>query len=634
MKRNFLLLVFLVGCVASVSAQKVKYKDLFVLLHAGNYSDGGPYLRIVLTAEPDLPNANYQMGSMLHDELESLNILTQTEEYAKMADSSVYFYQKSLDLITDKEVKKHEKDYYADYKRRDMRSGKFEVKLSDVQLDIEQRIDQVNENKENSLILSSLVNEAEHLYAKCHSEFTEINNTYQSLTELRIMADEAFIDRLLNLIATYDSSFNNISRYAEIVKNEGLVTTQELNNFKTDGLSETDFYSKSIVYWDYKTWAGINLKVINDEIVPLKQQLIAYDAKINELYLSLMEDSADVRSEVFELAAETVSRDLRAYDSEALPLSLFNLRIAEINYLSTFYYWLKVVSDSADVGLKIAVLDDLQGQIISMKTLYDELIGYDSEKSKIKYGQFIVARYQSFDEMMQFFETKQPLLAEQNIYLKEESIKAFEADKWAIWENDSIPLIVGEQQVRTDSAATYSTSYVEIIDTRSVAVYGLRHQGKENDIYTAVVPSSRHLEAIKLFPLDSTFGNYDINRIDYLDRMVETGGRIWVVSVPNNDSLQTHTTQVVMLTAESDLKWSNKFTLAELPVSIDFDLENNVHFVKGNSQSVLLKLDEFGESSMEEQPETNNSDFLKVSPQQTHPIDSTRIEGVGEDINR
>ena len=98
MKRNFLLLVFLVGCVASVSAQKVKYKDLFVLLHAGNYSDGGPYLRIVLTAEPDLPNANYQMGSMLHDELESLNILTQTEEYTKIADSSVYFYQKSLTM--------------------------------------------------------------------------------------------------------------------------------------------------------------------------------------------------------------------------------------------------------------------------------------------------------------------------------------------------------------------------------------------------------------------------------------------------------------------------------------------------------------------------------------------------------
>ena len=633
MKRNFLLLVFLIGIVASASAQKVKYKDLFILLNARNYSDGERYLRIVLAEEPDHPNGNYHMACMLQGQLESLNILTQTEDYTKIADSSIYFYEKSLALITDKEIKKHDKDYYAAYKRRDMRSGKFQVKLSDVQLDLEKRMSQVKKNKENGLMLSALVSEAERLYAICQDEFVDINSQYESYSELQIMADEVLVERLISLMSVYDSSYNSMSHYAEIIKNETLLTTEELSDFKTNGRSEADFYGESIVYWDYKTWAGNTIKVINNEIVPLKQELISYDKKINELYLSLLEDSTDVRSEVFDLATASVSRDLRAYDTEALPLTLFNLRIAEINYLSTYYQWLNVVYDSADVGLKIVVLADLLNQITAMETLFDELSAHDHEKTQIKYNMFIDARYQSYDELMHFFAAKQPLLAEQKVYIEKESTKALEADKWGIWENDSIPLIAGEQHARSDSSVTYSTSFVEIIDTRSVAVYGFRQEGKENDIYTAIVPSSRHLEDIKLIPLDAIFGDHDMSKIDYLDRMVETGGRIWVVSVPNNGSSQKFTTQVVMLTAESDLKWSNKFTLAELPVSIDFDQSNNFHSVKGNSESILLKLDEFGENRMELSPEANNADFLKSAIKTGQPADTTSENYQNEGTN-
>ena len=106
MKRRFLLLVFFAGLSVVSFGQKVKYKELFVLLNAKNYSDAEPYLRFFLLEEPDHPNANFHMGSLLQGSLKELNILTESELYTETADSSVFYYEKSLSYITEKDVKK------------------------------------------------------------------------------------------------------------------------------------------------------------------------------------------------------------------------------------------------------------------------------------------------------------------------------------------------------------------------------------------------------------------------------------------------------------------------------------------------------------------------------------------------
>ena len=626
------MLVFFAGLSVVSFGQKVKYKELFVLLNAKNYSDAEPYLRFFLLEEPDHPNANFHMGSLLQGSLKELNILTESELYTETADSSVFYYEKSLSYITEKDVKKHHKDYYAAYKRRDMRSGKFEVKLSDVQLDVEKRITQVKKNKDNCIILSSLVSDAARIYAACQVEFTLMNEQFENLPELLIMADDPLVEKLNDLIAHYDSSFVSMTRYAEIIKSSKLLSTKEIVDFKKDGLAETDFYGETVVYWNYKLWAGETIKVINQEIIPLKNRLISYDLKLSNLYDAVIRDSVDVRPEVFELATETVSRDLRAYDAHALPAALFNFRIAELNYLSTYFNWEKNIADSADVGYQIVVLDEMENQLNSLSSLYEELNSFDDEKTEIKYDQFFADRYESYKGMNTYIASKEQLIETQRGNLEEMLSATFEADKWGVWDGDSIPLLVGKQYLNVDSALTYSTIRIDTLGERTLEVFGFWRQGTSTGIYSAVVPSSRQIDVVNQIPLDSAFEDREVSQIEYLDESVDKDGRIWVVSVPNNDSLQTLTSQVVMLKEDTGLKWTNAFTVAERPTELDFNPENHLHSVLGNNESVLLQLDEFGDNKLEV-VEANNADFQNKEQQNVQPADSTSTGDHGDDSN-
>ena len=122
--------LFLVICgitlTSTVEAQKIKYKDLFPLLEAEDYTTGQESLRSFLAANPDHPSANLEMGFM-------------AESFLQDCELAVQHFQKALELIDDKEVKKNEK-YYLRYQRRDLRTGKVGVKAPDIQLDLEERI--------------------------------------------------------------------------------------------------------------------------------------------------------------------------------------------------------------------------------------------------------------------------------------------------------------------------------------------------------------------------------------------------------------------------------------------------------------------------------------------------------------
>jgi len=118
---NFGLSIF------EVYAQKYKYKDLYPILEAKDYGSGEPGLRKFLQDNPDHPNANLQMAFYY-------------DEFLEDCENALIYYKTALGLIDEKEVSKNEK-YYLAYSRRDLRTGKYAVKFTDVQFDIEKRIE-------------------------------------------------------------------------------------------------------------------------------------------------------------------------------------------------------------------------------------------------------------------------------------------------------------------------------------------------------------------------------------------------------------------------------------------------------------------------------------------------------------
>ena len=149
----------------NAAAQKVKYKDLFILLNAKQYEQAEPFLKKYLKENDGNPNAHLFMGSIYHDNAGKKDILLQTDLMLSNIDSAVFFYDKAYKAITEKEIGRNE-EYYEAYSRRDLRTGKFEIKLSDVKFDLEKRMQGLNERKEKIKTLVTQYKKAESAYGQ------------------------------------------------------------------------------------------------------------------------------------------------------------------------------------------------------------------------------------------------------------------------------------------------------------------------------------------------------------------------------------------------------------------------------------------------------------------------------------
>ena len=161
---GFLLICFLL-LSSGVSAQKVKYKDIYGLLSTKQYELAEPFLKRYLRDNDDNPNAFLFMGMIYQDRALKMDVLKQTSLVIATMDSSAIFFDKALKTIDEREVKKN-KEYYEAYNRRDLRTGEFGVKLSDIQFDLDKRIQAMKERISKVKMTSSFFVLADSLYKK------------------------------------------------------------------------------------------------------------------------------------------------------------------------------------------------------------------------------------------------------------------------------------------------------------------------------------------------------------------------------------------------------------------------------------------------------------------------------------
>ncbi|MEP5613376.1 MAG: hypothetical protein ABJP45_14075, partial [Cyclobacteriaceae bacterium] len=393
MKINTLAIVFILFSVSTGFAQKIKYKDLFPTLNAKNWEQGAPQLKAFL-ADPknaDAPNANLQVGLMMEDKFNKLDAAKDTVALFSAGDSAVFYLEKAKSLITAKELKKND-EFYQSFFRRDLRTGQFGIKESDVHLDIEKKVEAIEQRMSNARDLNKKVEAVEKGNQDVQEKYKQLSSRYNDYNKLLLGADAD----AMTLLQEIKSDGAEVMKLAEDVKSTatslgttkyaGEINVKKIDAFGSDGTVGSDLSNGTIELWDYEDWASTANSEINGSVGILKSMVSNYSSTIRE-------KKAQVKKSV-DVEIDTLSQELLTlfakYDPESVVKSLLEVEASEVRIMKMIDLSInKALQDSSMVGAQLEIFQNASQEAEIMNSTVQSIIVEDLADAKKLYPDYI-----------------------------------------------------------------------------------------------------------------------------------------------------------------------------------------------------------------------------------------------------
>ena len=587
MRRAVILLgILLVGFGSH--AQKVKYKDLYVLLRARNYEDASGFLVSFLGEEPDHPNANYQMGLMLEYKLQELDLLKQTEAIIQRADSAVLYFNKSHSLIDDKEVKKHDDDYYELFKRRNLRTGKFEVILSDVQLDIEKRVESLNNLKKEVNGVKGRFDKATEFYHSCQQNYSDLKERYTDELTLALGATDNTLIILQNITTSYDSAIFNLKAYVSARKAfeaenyvDIVFVSNQIEDFSDTPKKEPDFYSRKIGLYNFATWS-INQQSQVKSKAEFLSNLMKFDESLDKMSEDIVKDSVDLSSQIFGMITSPVLKELKLVDYDSWLMSFFQYKIGQLNLKSAWMGWYTAVADTLDVGAKLEYVKKIRSQYEGVVKLEKGLGEPDEALLTKRYHTFTDARLGGIEGVKNYITKQKGIVVEEENALNSLDSLLLERDKWAQWKQDSISVTPGK--IDAYNYTIYSDS---LTNPREVAIGGI-HQGDSRQFFFGKVPSSRILDTLYFADVPKLL-NSDQAESLHVEPLKLTNGQYLLTYTLAEDSGKKNAV-LLLAGVEQGIAWVKEEKELESSAKVE-EVDGKISIVQDGKDPIIYNLD-------------------------------------------
>lgn len=584
-KITLIKFLFLSLVVSSAFGQKVKYKDIFGLLNTKRYEEAEPFLKRYLKETNDNPNAFLYMGIIYQEKSAKDDVLKQTRRAISHMDSAIFFYDKAYKSINDKEVRRND-EFYQAYNRRDLRTGEFGVKLSDIQFDLEKKMEGLRERIDRVKMVKHYFSLADTLYKKSNELFKSIKNEYPQEQSLYLRADENVLKKLTALAVRFDSCvkiFENYRSSSTTIGRTGYdqaLSRNEINNYETDGTSMANFFLDDVELWDYKKFADKVKVGIQKDIIPMRDLMVSYDVEINKLREKLNTDSVSVRSDLTSLIDKLLLEKLKKYDNDPLPMDVFTLKISDLEYRSTLLEH-KPLRDSADIHYRKELLGKEFLYLKKLDSIASKLTSEDIDREAEDYAHFITNTYNNTIVLKSYVKALKEY-AEREKRKKNVQVEQIEnALRWIINGTDSIPAMMN---------AT-SSAYKPVVMEEEKYTAGLHYiDSVEVSGYFATIVPSRVPDINITFPVDKpSFKHSELPSVKGVVSS-DAGGQLYFVMIYNeskNDDNKVAAT-VAKIYRSDGLAWSANYQLDFTPTEISFKSETGELILKGDSHQNTL----------------------------------------------
>ena len=576
---QFLLLVL----ISAAYGQKVKYKDIYALLSTKQYEQAEPFLKQYLKENIDNPNAYLYMGFILQDKASKNDVLKQTKIATANMDSAIMYYGKANKILDDREVRKN-KEYYETYNRRDLRTGEFGVKLSDIQFDIEKRTEALKERIDKVKMVKHYFAIADTAYQRSNALFVSLQNRFASRTQLYLRADEQTVKDLTTLSVRFDSSMKAFDQYRAATATLGKtgynqkLSLSEIGEFKTDGRSASDFYQEEIKVWDYKKFADESREVIEKEIIPMRAHLVEYDMEINKLREKLSADSVSVRNDLTKLIDKLLYDQLKKFDEQPLPMLVFAMKTTDLEYRSTALEH-KPLRDSADLHLQIGMLDK-ELKVLSRLDSTAAILPEDKLAEKCTdYANFVTSTYSNPAVLKSYLRSLREYGAREEKKKTALLVQYRKALNYIVDGADSVPLsleIVSAYKPLVITPEKFTLG-VSLRDTTQLKGY----------FYT--ITSSRKPDVKAYFPLDkSAFKSKDISNARALTYSDGAGQVFYVLVYSEKPVKEKFPATLAKIYRSDGLAWKVDYPLAFTPSEISMSAETGDLVIRNGSQQMVV----------------------------------------------
>ncbi len=586
-------IVLFVG-LAPAYGQKIKYKDLFILLNAKQFDEAEPFLKKYLEENTDNPNAHLFMAMIYQEKAEGNDILKETDLLQTNLDSAIYFYDLAYKGIDEKEVRKND-EYYQAYNRRDLRTGKFGVTLSDVQFDLEKKLQALKDRKEVATQLLSEFNDTESLYSKTQFLFKDIKIRFNGeMKALLLRSSDTLLADLARVIATFDSTKTSFDDYKFTLKKMGKtkynqeLSLMDIKSFANDGESKTDFYENDLKLWDYKSWSKTTIETIKDQIFPLRDQLVAADIEINKLREKLTKDSVSVKTDAAAIRASKKFDPLKEYDPSPMPLGLFAMKLAELDYLSELVLH-KSLKDSANLHFQLNLLESEITELKKLDSISGSLSSRDFNEEAKDYRDFITNAYGTPTVLRSLVKSTKDFSVRELKEKQTEFESIGESLKWIVDEADSIPLFMEVND---------SSQFLPLNIVGEKFTAGLAYADSLATGYFYTITPTRQKDVVVRFPVDQeSFVRRKKASLKGLTASDENGQVFYVLVYSDKPQEDKYTATLAKIYRTDGLSWSTNLTFLLPPSEVTFKVETGEVTIKTSNaagESVLVAVDKNG----------------------------------------
>ncbi|MCV9387218.1 hypothetical protein [Reichenbachiella ulvae] len=510
-RKPILTLVFALVALSSL-AQRIKYKDVYPMLEVKNYDAAIPMLRQFLSDDKndDHANAHLQMGMYYEGKVANYHLIEDSTAIISAADSALFYFEKASKLIDDKELRKND-EYYQMYYRRDLRTGDFGIKLSDVQLDVENKIKATRAIVENAGEVYQTLFTINKNYGFCHDAYASFVSRYRTKKNFYIRCNQDQLDTLeliISKMSFIESDFKKVRDAVSLTGVKGYSPELEfmpIYEFGIDGVSEVNFFANDVKAWDFGNWADESLKDIERNVLTMKKAVVHFEHKLKAEHEQL-EGLATLTPDQLTLSIDNeLLASMHEHDTEPLPEKLFNIWINR----NIYTYLTKPlqnprVEDESNVDYQLMLTDSIMSILDKIEKDASTLKEPYITEGRHKYPALVDGEYGGDFGLIKLRQQMESFVDQGRVKWEEKNDLFKERSKWGVSPDGADSLYLAAS-VDSLSAPRYLSDYYVLATMRddSANIYAVGLDFKNGDKgFLAMIDKGRIIQWKKEFNLN------------------------------------------------------------------------------------------------------------------------------------